>query len=252
MDVQRIRDEFVAKYKLGEFSVDRTGVKTLEILGASFVANEPTIFGAVNESYIQAELDWYESRSTNVNDLKTASGQVPPAWVRTATKHGEINSNYGHLIRSPLYYDQYSNVLRELTRNRDSRRATMVYTRPSIWVEFDFGGRSDFICTNAVAYYVRHRSGSPKLDAVVQMRSNDAWAGYRNDYAWQSYVLQQLVTDYNAVREEDADVSPGDIYWQAANLHMYSYNFWMIDSYIKYGRVLKKSEYEAIVGTPSV
>ena len=31
----------------------------------------------------------------------------------------------------------------------------MVYQRPSIWREFKENGKNDFICTNAVTYYIR-------------------------------------------------------------------------------------------------
>ena len=44
----------------------------------------------------------------------------------------------------------------ELWSNPDSRRAQMIYNRPSIWVEYnDEGGKSDFICTNAQTFYIR-------------------------------------------------------------------------------------------------
>ena len=39
----------------GHFVNDKTGVKTIEIIGASFVADKPAIFGTPNESYIEIE-----------------------------------------------------------------------------------------------------------------------------------------------------------------------------------------------------
>ena len=36
---------------------------------SSFIADEPAIFGTPSEDYIQKELDWYLSGSTNVNDI---------------------------------------------------------------------------------------------------------------------------------------------------------------------------------------
>ena len=96
----------------------------------------------------------------------------------------DINSNYGHLIESDKYHGQFYQALDELIRNPDSRRATMIYTRPSIWVEAFEHDKNDFICTNAVTYYIRNGS----IHAVVQMRSNDVVYGYKNDYAWQLHV----------------------------------------------------------------
>ena len=136
----------------------------------------------------------------------------------TANQHGEINSNYGHLIYSDKYHTQYDQVLIELTNNPDSRRASMIYTRPSIWIEYNENGKNDFICTNSVTYYIRDHA----LHCVVQMRSNDVIFGYRNDYAWQDYVLRHLANDLS--------IDPGDIHWQVQNLHVYERHFDMVKS----------------------
>ena len=142
--------------------------------------------------------------------------------------HGEINSNYGLLIYSDKFYSQYHNALDELLVNTDSRRATMIYTRPSIWVEYNENGKNDFICTNAVTYYIR----GGKIHCVVQMRSNDVVYGYKNDYAWQRYVLENFTKDYNKLYLENAwdseyrkEMDVGDIIWQVQNLHVYERHF---------------------------
>ena len=115
----------------------------------------------------------------------------PRIWRLVADRNWFINSNYGYLIFSKENYDQYKNVLRELRRNPYSRKAVMIYTRPSIHYERNKDWMHDFICTNAVAYYIRNN----KLHCVVQMRSNDIVFGYKNDRAWQDYVLEKLVKD---------------------------------------------------------
>lgn len=204
----------------GHFTKDRTGSKTIEILGASFVADKPAIFGTPNQAYIDAEIEWYNSKSTNISDIYPEGDKEPPqAWQYTANVHGEINSNYGHLIFSKKYHKQYQHVLKELSEiNPESRRASMVYQRPSIWREYKENGKNDFICTNAVTYYIRDNM----LHAVVQMRSNDVIFGYRNDYAWQRYVQEKLQEDlyYNSFK-----VELGYIYWQVQNLHVYERHF---------------------------
>ena len=111
--------------------MDKTGQKTIELIGANFIADEPVIFGEVNQYYVDAEITWYENQSTNINDIYGVGQQKPPqAWQYAANEHGEINSNYGHLIYSPKFYQQYDQVLDELLENPDSRRGTMIYTRP--------------------------------------------------------------------------------------------------------------------------
>ena len=213
-----IKEVFKKHLKAENYVTDKTGVKTIEILGASFVADKPAIFGTPNEEYIKAEIDWYNSKSTNINDI-FEDKEPPQAWQYSANKHGEINSNYGHLIFSKKFHKQYEQVLEELCEvNPDSRRASMIYQRPSIWREYKENGKNDFICTNAVTYYIRNNM----LHAVVQMRSNDVIFGYRNDYAWQRHVQEQLQHDlyFNGIKTE-----LGYIYWQVQSLHVYERHF---------------------------
>lgn len=213
MIVSDIRQHFIDELNNENFTIDRSGQKTIELIGASFIADEPAIFGTPNEEYIQREIDWYLSGSTNVNDI---GPNVPAAWKATANEHGEINSNYGKIIFDDKYYRQFDNVVNELCTNPDSRRASMIYTRPSIWTEFDENGKNDFICTNSVTYYIR----DGKLNAVVQMRSNDVVFGYKNDYAWQKYLLDKV-----AIATDSID---GDIIWQVQNLHVYERHFSLV------------------------
>ena len=215
-----IKEVFKKHLKAENYVTDKTGVKTIEILGASFVADKPAIFGTPNEEYIKAEIDWYNSKSTNINDI-FEDKEPPQAWQYSANKHGEINSNYGKLIYSGKYHKQYDKALNDLLINNDTRRASMVYQRPSIWKEYKENGKNDFICTNAVTYYIRNNM----LHAVVQMRSNDVIFGYRNDYAWQRYVQEKLQHDlyFNGVKTE-----LGYIYWQVQSLHVYERHFHLV------------------------
>jgi thymidylate synthase len=215
MTVSDIRQYFIDELHDEAFTEDRTGQKTIELLGASFLADEPAIFGIPNEDYIEAELDWYNSSSTNVNDIHPDK-DAPAAWQYAANDHGEINSNYGHLIYDDKFFNQYDRVCEELYDNPDSRRASMIYTRPSIWVEYNENGKNDFICTNAVTYYIRNN----ELQSVVQMRSNDVVFGYKNDIAWQQHVLESLANDLN--------IEPGFIQWQVQNLHVYERHFHLV------------------------
>lgn len=213
MNVSDIRNTLQTMYDKEQFITDKTGCKTIQILGASFIADEPTIFSKVNQEYIDAEINWYKLGSTNIHDIDY--DPTPAAWEYTADNNGEINSNYGRLINSPLYFNQYNNAKEELQCNSNSRRATMVYTRPSIWEEYQDNGKNDFICTNAVSFYIN--SLSSQVDCVVQMRSNDAVYGYKNDYAWHKHVLNKL--------SNDLGYDSGLIYWQVQNLHIYERHF---------------------------
>lgn len=212
-----------------DFVTDKTGVKTIELIGVSFIANEPQIFGTVNEDYVRREIEWYASQSLNVYDIPPP---VPAIWKQVADKDGQINSNYGWCIYSRNNGSQYANVLEELQVNPNSRRAVAIYTRPSMWLDYDKNGRSDFMCTNAVQYLIRE----DRLHAVVQMRSNDVTYGFKNDRAWQLYVLEKLAKDLN--------VEVGNLVWNAGSLHVYERDFYLVDYYWNYGEItVTKEEY---------
>jgi thymidylate synthase len=235
-----IRQEFARLYQKGEFVIDKSGVKTIEIVGAGFWANSPLIFGAVNEDYVRRELDWYKSQSLNVNDIP---GGAPAIWKQVADSEGYINSNYGWCVFSEENNDQFAHAVTELEDRPDSRRAIMIYTRPTMWGDHNRKGRSDFMCTNTVQYLIREG----KINAVVNMRSNDAWAGYRNDYAWQRYMLE-------AVRDElqyrGKFYNSGEIIWNAGSLHVYERQFYLIDNYVKTGELtITKEAYDAKYGS---
>tara|TARA_B100000287_G_C20515882_1_gene734960 strand:- start:233 stop:901 length:669 start_codon:yes stop_codon:yes gene_type:complete len=218
MKTKDIQKHFIEELKNENFVIDKTGQKTIEMIGASFLADKPSIFGKPNDDYIQAEIDWYDRMSTNINDIYRGDFEPPKAWQYSANEFGEINSNYGLLIYGKKYHKQYKKVLSELSINPDSRRGTMIYQRPSIWYEYNENGKNDFICTNAVTYYIRNG----KLHCVVQMRSNDVVFGYKNDYAWQKEVLEMLRAD---LYFEGIELKEGDIHWQVQNLHVYERHF---------------------------
>jgi thymidylate synthase len=215
--VQDIRNLFIDEYLNKRFIKDKSGCNVIELIGAKFIADEPFIFGKPNDEYIKRELDWYVSQSLNVNDLE----KTPKIWKQVADSSGFINSNYGFLIWSKENYSQYDHCLEELKKNPESRRASMIYNRPNIWEDYNKNGRSDFICTCYVQYFIRDN----KLITSVVMRSNDCWAGYRNDKAFQDYVTNKLSKDLN--------IEVGLMIWSAESLHLYENNFSLIDDYIK-------------------
>ena len=64
-----------------------------------------------------------------------------------------------------------------------------------------------------------------KLDAIVNMRSNDAVFGYKNDYAWQKYVLDGLVSGLQISPMFTEPIEAGKIIWNAGSLHVYERHF---------------------------
>lgn len=218
MNVEDVRCEFAElRDKAGQHEAE-----ALEIVGACFEADEPSIFGKPDKNYIAREISWYESQSLNVYDM---AGKVPKVWEEVSSDEGIVNSNYGYLLFSHGNGDQFAHVVDELNRDVWSRRAVAVYTRPTIHFESKFHGMQDFICTNAVQYLVRNG----KVNAVVQMRSNDVVYGYKNDYAWQKYALKAVVD----ALVKHPKLKPGKIYWQVGSLHIYRRHFYLIDEWVK-------------------
>ena len=114
--VKDIRNYFLTSIYKGNFTRDRTGCSTIELIGASFEADQPSIFGTPNKEYIQKEIDWYDSESLNIHHMD----DPPKQWVATAGPDGGINSNYGWMLYSKANHEQYLNLLQELIHNPDS------------------------------------------------------------------------------------------------------------------------------------
>lgn len=206
-----------------DFKIDKTGVKTVDIRNCHINGLNPLQpflkFNGreTSKSYVEKESKWYNSCSLNikgyVDDIKI--------WKQVCDKDGFVNSNYGWCIYSKENYKQYDHVLRELISNSSSRRAAMIYNRPSMWVDYNQDGMNEFMCTYAVQYDITNK----KLNAIVYMRSNDAIFGYYNDLAFQCEVYQKL---YKDLLKKYPDLEIGVIDWNAASFHVYERHFDML------------------------
>lgn len=214
--VYDVRHEFADMLKRGEFVTDKGGQRTIEIINASFIADEESIFGVINQDYVKRELEWYRSLSLSVNDIP---GGPPAIWKQVADKYGRINSNYGWCIYSADNHHQFVKVVDELVASPLSRRATMIYIRPTMHEDYKRDGMSDFMCTYSTQYYIR----DGRLHASVFMRSNDAVYGYKNDYAWQHYVHKEVLQAVNG--KSNTVYALGDLHWNAGSLHVYERHF---------------------------
>lgn len=205
---------------------------TVEIIGATFLADEEVILGEVNYDWCNREVAWYKSQSLNVNDIQEP---IPTIWKNVATSDGLINSNYGWCIWSNQNGSQYENVLKKLKSDKNSRQGQMIYTRPVMHSDWNRDGRKDFMCTAYNQFFIR----DDKLVSHFVMRSNDMWAGYKGDRFWSRYVQQELA--------KDLDIQVGDLIWTASSLHAYDKQFYLIDNFNKTGNIsIKKENYRSI------
>jgi len=236
-DVNNIRNDFANLYINEDFVIDKDGGKVLELIGESFIANEDHIFGNPNEGYIKREIERYESKSLNVNDIP---GETPKIWDYVSDDTGLINSNYGWMVYDASNFNQYNNTVNELVENNYSRRATMIYQRPSMSNEYNTNGMSDFCCTYGTQHFIRNK----ELITYVLMRSNDAWAGFRNDKAWHQHILDNMYVDLN---KKGIELNSKNILWTSGSLHIYERQFYLVDHYIKTGEThIVKNDYKKL------
>lgn len=232
--IKDIRDLFLQKYEAEDFVIDKSSSKTIEILGESYIVDEDVIFGTLNEDYAKKELQWYLSESLNVYDIP----KTPQIWRQVCDSNGYINSNYGHCVFSKENGEQYKHCLRTLRKDKDSRRAMMHYTRPSMQWEYNKNGMSDYMCTNHVQVLIRNN----KLNYILSQRSCDAWAGYRNDIFWAKYVHNKLLQD---LKEDYPELELGTLIHQVGSLHFYERQFYLLENYLKTGELnISKTDFD--------
>lgn len=213
--VNDIRMQFRGTYIEGKFAEN----DTIEILNASFIADEDIIFGSLNINYAKREIEWYKSESLNINDIP---GDIPRIWQDIATEDGRINSNYGWCIFSSENGYQAQNALKTLFRDKHSRQATMIYIRPSMHEDSCVDGMKDFMCTYSAQMFIRNDT----LHYIVYMRSNDAVFGYKNDRYWHNFAFDHLLDQLQTVYPE---LTKGNLYWNAASLHVYPRHYHLIE-----------------------
>ena len=220
LNVEQVRALYADMLYHGQVMDSGKSGKMLEMIGLAFIADEDNIFGKINYEYADAELEWFKSMSRNVDDLFEIWGKKVQIWDMIADDDRMTNSNYGHLAMHPDNGSQMDRAIETLKRDRTSRQATTIYTRPTIHDEWNTNGMSDFICTNAVMYNIR----GDHLITTVQMRSNDLIFGYRADMHWHKWASQKIADELGA--------KVGYTMWQVASAHIYERHFPLVQQFI--------------------
>lgn len=218
-----IRQEFIRKYINNDFRIIGNNTqqsKTIEIQNAHFIVDKPWILREPNYDYFNRELEWYDKKSLNINDIP---GKVPRQWKLCATFDGYINSNYGWIIYSDENYNQFESCVNKLIADPYTREACMIYSRPSIQQEYNKNGMHDFICTYSVQCFINNINNDNYLDYIVYMRSNDAIYGFCNDSLWHITVMNRLKERLS--KELNKNIKLGKLYWNAGSLHIYERHF---------------------------
>ena len=209
--------------RMREFVEDKNGGKIVEIICPNILLDprfEVIDLGVkkTNVAYCTKELLWYLSQDRCINgyfdDIKI--------WNNVCDKDKYVNSNYGWCIFSKENNIQYDNCIKELKNNSSSRRAVMVYNRPSMWDDYNKNGMNDFICTDGVQCFIRDK----KLVYIVKQRSCDFVYGFFNDFFWHCYVYNRMLNDLK-------NVEVGNILYIPFSFHVYQRHFDLIKKIIE-------------------
>lgn len=202
--VADIRSAFVKQ------KAERKDDEMLELLNVCFKADEDIIFGEENEAYVGKELAWYDSQHLSIATMP----DPPKIWQKVSGVSGQVNSNYGWMVYSPENQEQFWKCRDELLSNSESRRAVMIYMRPSMYTDATAHGKNDFVCTWGTQFFIRDNV----LTQTVSMRSNDAVFGYKNDVRWHQLIHERL---WRSLRQKYSRLVPGPITWMVGSLHVY-------------------------------
>lgn len=209
-------------FVINDYCDNPSGTKTVELLAPRIELDPMQPILEFNGrktpiKYAEAEIEWYNSMDLSVDMI----GEKAKIWKDVSSDKGLVNSNYGWCIYSGDNYAQYHRVLKELSEIPDSRRACMIYQRPSMWEDYNRDGMSDFICTWGTHWFIRNK----KLQCIVLMRSNDAIFGIFSDFYWHCHVYSQLLED---LRQFYPDLEVGSIIWCPDSFHVYERHFDML------------------------
>lgn len=198
-----------------------------ELLGTRSYFKADELIEGTNTKYVEHEIEWYDTLDRNIKNHEGI--EENKIWKSCAADDGSINSNYGWCIYSDDNCNQYRNAVDRLVKDKDTKKAIMVYTRPSIQTECNDGvhAKNDMICTCYTSTMIRDNL----LWHLVHMRSNDIWYGLRNDLAWQQEVQKRMHAE---LKGQYHNLTLGPIVWFADSMHLYKRNVDNAKDMLKY------------------
>ena len=211
------------------------GLETKEKLNVQFTVRHPDLQPIRTQdekrnktiaNYTVKELAWYDKGD------RTAQNAPSKFWQTLADREGNINSNYGHLIKrdesegsylemntdsllhsvtTPYLRTPFEWAIQCLVNDRDTRKAIIRINKPS----HSYIGNKDFPCTVYLNCHIRNDN----LYLTARMRSNDLTTGLVYDLPYFCKIQQDLVDAYNEVSHELIGVGP--LTFSADSMHIY-------------------------------
>lgn len=219
---------------------------TKELVHQVFLADKNYIVRKPKEPYQSNELHWFISQSRNVEDLKSFSGFTPKIWEEISEIDGTVNSNYGWCCLSKENGNQFWNAMKHLELDRNSRRAIMIYNRPTMhedWIANRGNNnlrwqykeseeykklRGDFMCCQNNHFIIR----GDKLIMTVHMRSLDAVFGYNADYIWFDFIFNKAL---QYLKKTYPELERGDMVIYADSVHVYERHYEYLEKEATFG-----------------
>lgn len=166
--------------------------------------------------YIKREFLWYlKGDKADLSIVKHAK-----LW-EDCVKDGVINSNYGQYIFGKN--NQLEKTVKELIRDKDTRRATIVILQPYHLT----GDEVDVPCTNTISFRIRDN----KLNMTVKMRSQDAYFGFGSDIPCFSFIHEIM---FNILREKYPSLKLGMYHHFVDSFHIYEKHFTFMNNVFFY------------------
>ena len=219
---------------------------TKELIHQVFDADKNYIVRKPKQPYQQNELEWFITQSRNVEDLKSIAGFIPKIWEGISEVDGTVNSNYGWCCLSKENGSQFWNAMKHLELDKHSRRAIMIYNRPTMHTDWiaNRGNynlkwqhktpdaykdlRGDFMCCQNNHFLIRDN----KLEMTVHMRSLDAVFGYNADYIWFDWIFNKAV---QYLKKTYPELERGNMVIYADSVHVYERHFEDLEKEANFG-----------------
>lgn len=164
-------------------------------------------------NYFKEEMKWKLTANPFDESIKAHAKM----WESVQNPDGTFNSNYG------VYWfgEQrgFWNVVEELTRDKDSRRAII----PMLSKEHMSPQTVDTVCTESIGWRIRN----DELITSVHMRSSDQIFGLGTDIPTFSFVTKLL---YAILKEVHPGLRLGLVTITAMSSHIYSRHYDMVEA----------------------
>lgn len=170
----------------------------------------------LNIEYIKREFLWY----LKGDKTDTSIAEYAQIWKSLITDKGTINSNYGRYIFSEI--NQFDNVVKLLTADKDTRKAMIVILSESHLKSDDL----DTPCTISIGFRIREN----RLNMTVRMRSQDAILGMSNDLPAFSFIHEMM---YLMMKDVYPELEYGDYYHSADSFHIYEKHWPILNQILK-------------------